>query len=424
LPEVRSPKDQRTARDAMYFRFCAYGFLKNLRFFEPFLILFLRDANLSYLSIGLLFSVRDVSTNVLEIPSGFVADAFGRRMAMVLAFSAYIIAFVLFYVGTGFGWFALAMVLFAVGEAFRTGTHKALILAHLEQTGRLDTKASYYGRTRSASQLGSAVNALAAAALVLLSGGYRYVFLAAIVPYLLDLVNLATYPKRLDRVVRRESRGIWEQLGKTWQEFAEVMRRPAALRALVNSSGFDGFYKACKDYLQPVLESLAVALPILLWMESEQRSAIVIGVVFSLIYLLTSVASRHAGKVGAFLGGTARSVGITFFVGAGLVVAAGIALRADWLAVSVVTYLFLYVVFNIRRPLNVAFFSDQIDSRVMAAGLSVESQATTLVTAVVGPLFGAAADAVGIGAALAGMGVVMCLVGLLLYGAKGKRAPD
>jgi len=251
LPEDRSERDQNGERDTMYLRFCAYGFLKNLRFFEPFLILFLRDANLSYLSIGLLFSIRDVSTNIMEIPSGFVADAFGRRMAMVLAFAAYIVAFVLFYVGTGFWSFAVAMVLFAVGEAFRTGTHKALILAHLEQTGRQDTKASYYGRTRSASQLGSAVNALVAAALVLLSGGYRYVFLAAIVPYVLDLINLATYPKRLDSVVQRESRSVWEQLQATWRGFAQVMRRPAALRALANSSGFDGFYKACKDYLQP-----------------------------------------------------------------------------------------------------------------------------------------------------------------------------
>jgi len=406
----------------MFFRFCAYGFLKNLRFFEPFLILFLRDANLSYLSIGLLFSIRDISTNVMEIPSGFVADGFGRRMAMVLAFAAYVVAFVLFYIGTGFWSFAVAMVLFAVGEAFRTGTHKALILAHLEQTGRLDIKASYYGRTRSASQLGSAVNALVAAALVLLSGGYRYVFLAAIVPYVLDLINLATYPKRLDRVVQRESRGVWEQLGETWKEFAQVMRRPAALRALVNSSGFDGFYKACKDYLQPVLESLALTLPVLLWMASEQRSAIVIGVVFSLIYLLTSLASRNAGRVGDLLGGTKRAVGITFFLGAGLVAAAGVALKCDWLLLSVVAYLLLYVVFNIRRPLNVAYFSDQIDSRVMAAGLSVESQATTLLTALVGPLFGAAADAVGVGGALTGLGVVMGMVGLLLFGAKGRKS--
>jgi len=165
-----------------------------------------------------------------------------------------------------------------------------------------------------------------------------------------------------------------------------------------------------------------LTLPILLGMATEQRSAIVIGVVFSLIYLLTSMASRNAGRVGGLLGGTPKAVSSTFFLGAGLVAAAGLALRYDQLVLSVVAYLLLYVVFNIRRPLNVAYFSDQIDSRVMAAGLSVESQATTLLTAIVGPLFGAAADAVGVGGALTGLGLVMCLVGLLLFGHRGKRA--
>ena len=34
--------------DRLLFRFSLYGFLKNLRFFEPFLILFFRDAGLSF----------------------------------------------------------------------------------------------------------------------------------------------------------------------------------------------------------------------------------------------------------------------------------------------------------------------------------------------------------------------------------------
>ena len=40
--------------DRMYLKFRLYGFLKNLRFFDPFIILFFRDAGLSFLSIGLL----------------------------------------------------------------------------------------------------------------------------------------------------------------------------------------------------------------------------------------------------------------------------------------------------------------------------------------------------------------------------------
>jgi len=113
--------------DPLLFRFSLYGFLKNLRVFEPFLLLFFRDAGLSFFQIGLLYAIRDISTNLLEIPAGVVADASGRRRSMVISFLSYILSFVLFYTLPGFAPFALAMVIFGVGEAFRSGTHKALI---------------------------------------------------------------------------------------------------------------------------------------------------------------------------------------------------------------------------------------------------------------------------------------------------------
>jgi len=72
--------------DPLLFRFSLYGFLKNLRFFEPFLVLFFRDEGLSFFQIGPLYAVRDISTNLLEIPAGVVADASGRRRSMVISF--------------------------------------------------------------------------------------------------------------------------------------------------------------------------------------------------------------------------------------------------------------------------------------------------------------------------------------------------
>ncbi|MFW6262769.1 MAG: MFS transporter, partial [Thermotogota bacterium] len=43
-------------KDGQFYKFAMYGFLKNLRFFEPFLILFFRDVGLSFLQIGILFT--------------------------------------------------------------------------------------------------------------------------------------------------------------------------------------------------------------------------------------------------------------------------------------------------------------------------------------------------------------------------------
>jgi len=50
----------RYTKDLQYVKFCAYGFLKNLRFFDAFFILFLVDKGLSYTQIGVLYGVREI----------------------------------------------------------------------------------------------------------------------------------------------------------------------------------------------------------------------------------------------------------------------------------------------------------------------------------------------------------------------------
>jgi MFS family permease len=77
-------------------RLSLYGFLKNQRYFEPFLILILLDRGLDYFTIGLLISCREFAVNLLEIPSGVIADLWGRRRAMIASFIAYIASFVIF----------------------------------------------------------------------------------------------------------------------------------------------------------------------------------------------------------------------------------------------------------------------------------------------------------------------------------------
>ena len=392
--------------DRMFPRFAAYGFLKNLRFFDPFIILIFREAGLSYLQIGLLYSIRDVSANLLEIPTGIFADSFGRRKSMVMAFVSYLFSFVIFYLFANFPLYAFAMILFAFGEAFRSGTHKALILEHLKQTGHEKLKVSYYGRTRSFSQLGSAVNALIAAALVFYTGEYRIMFLAATIPYTLDLLNMLSYPKALDGDLQQVPLNqIWTQTKSTLRDFGGIFTNRLALRSLLNSSMFGGLFKSTKDYLQPILESFALSLPILLFATDKQRSAVVIGVVYFFVFLSTSYASRSAAGFSDQFQSLGRAINLSFLLGAILLFVAGFAAWQHITILSIIVFLLFYALRSLRRPLNVAYISDQIDSRVMASGLSVEAQLITLLTAIFAPLLGLLADHFGIGVALTVFGI-------------------
>jgi MFS family permease len=188
----------RFVKDIQYYKFGFYGFLKNLRLFEPFLILFFIDAGLSYLQIGILYGFREIARNIMEIPAGVIADATGRRRSMITSFTAYIFSFLMFFFAGSYTLFFAAMFLFAVGDAFRTGTHKAMIFDYLKLKGREEQKADYYGHTRAFSQFGSAISSLLSAALVFFTGNYRYIFLITVVPYIIDLFLLASYPAVLD----------------------------------------------------------------------------------------------------------------------------------------------------------------------------------------------------------------------------------
>ncbi len=396
--------------DPLFPRFAAYGFLKNLRFFDPFIILIFREAGLSFLQIGLLYSIRDVATNILEIPTGVFADAFGRRKAMVMAFASYLISFVIFYLFATFPLYALAMILFAFGEAFRSGTHKALILEHLKMTKREHLKVAYYGRTRSFSQLGSATNALIAAALVFYTGEYRIMFLAATIPYTLDLLNMLSYPKSLDGDLKSVPFSDILNVSKsTLRDFIGIFANKLALRSLLNSAVNGASFKSTKDYLQPILESFALSLILFSplaggGLSAVQRGAVMIGAVYFVIYLFTSYASRNAANFSERFPSLGRAINISFFIGAGLLIIAGFATWANLTLLAILAFLFFYALRSLRRPMDVAYISDQIDSRIMASGLSVEAQLTTILTAIFAPILGLLADNFGVGIALTILG--------------------
>ncbi len=384
-------------------KFQGYGFLKNLRFFDPFLVLFFREMGFSYLQIGGLISIRELAVNLLEIPTGVIADVVGRRRAMLASFGLYLMAFALFYAVPRYGAYAAAMVLFAAGEAFRSGTHKALILEHLRISGLEDRKTEYYGRTRSASQFGSAMAALIAAGIVFYVGTYRVIFLASMIPYLLALLLIASYPRELDG--RREKVPWKRRLHGTLSASLHLFRDRALVRSVLGAAGFDALFKTTKDYIQPILQTQALLLPIALWATAPQRSAVLVGGVFFLIYLASSWASSRAGQLRRRLG-ESRALDATYVAGLGMLGIAGVAAAYESYAVSLLAFSLMYLIQNVRRPVVVGRLADRIPSDVTATGLSVEAQVRTLGMMICAPLVGWLADRWGVG-------VAMVLVGAL-----------
>ncbi len=402
-------------RDVQYYKFCAYGFLKNLRFYEPFLMLFFLEKGLSYMQIGTLYAVRELMINLVEIPSGVLADALGRRLTMAMSFVAYILAFVTFFLSTQYWTLVAAMVAYAFGDAFRTGTHKAMIFDYLNSRNWQHLKAHYYGHTRSWSQRGAALSALIAAALVFRHGSYAPIFLFTIIPYTLDLVLVMSYPKNLDGPRHSSSRSVADEFVHVIRSLRKSMRNPDALRAIANQALYTGYYKACKDYLQPILRSLAVGLPVFLALAGEERTALVTGIVYSGLYILTSTASRRSGVLADRYGGNpARPLNATLLIGVGFGIVSGVAQAVSLPAIAVVLYVGIYVLENLRKPMGIGYVTERMDKNSLASALSVESQAETLFAAGIAILLGLAATFFGLGIGLILVSALCGVVGLII----------
>lgn len=405
-------------KDLQYWKFSFYGFLKNLQFFDPFLILFFREMGISFLEIGILYSVREIVTNITEIPTGVIADTLGRRTAMILAFASYIGSFLIFYFFPSYYLYIAAMILFALGESFRSGTHKAMIMEYLKLNNMTKQKVAYYGHTRGWAQLGSALSAVISAVLVFFTGSFRAVFLWSIIPYVLGALLIFSYPRNLDFSCdeedgcRDDAKPGWKDVVKTLKDFLGLFTDASIRRALLNSSLFDAVFKSVKDYVQPVLKTLALSLPLLAALEGNQRVAVVSGIVYCLLYLLTSYASSHASGFHSMFKSEITGLNLTFIFSIILIAGISAFLLAGLNVPAVILFIVFYLLENVRRPATLGYISDHIKGSVMATGLSGESQLKTLFVAIISPLFGFAIDRLGLGGAM----IFLAILPALSYG--------
>ncbi|MDX9801100.1 MAG: MFS transporter [Spirochaetia bacterium] len=410
-------------KDLQFYKFCSYGFLKNLRFFEPFLMLFFIEKGLSFLEIGILYSIREIGVNLIEIPTGIIADIFGRRKTMVFSFACYIIAFLVFNFSTSFTVFIFAMICFSFGEAFRTGTHKAMIFEYLRIKGWTDQKVHYYGHTRSASQIGSAVSAVIAALIVYYTGTLKVVFLYSTIPYFLDLFLMMSYPKALDGDLKGFSPAeIVESIRGVFVSFFKALKNPVFVKTIVNISVPQGFHKAVKDYLQPAITMFALSIPLFMYLEDQKRVSIMIGLFYTVIYLLTSVASKNSGNIAERFRHLCLPLNITLFAVFIVGAVVGVFMKTGLPIVAIAGFLVIYVIENIRRPIGVSYLSSMVDPQIVATVLSIDSQFSAFAASVIALVLGYIADKAGIGTAIIIISFVMGIFSIfaLLPGEKCK----
>jgi len=399
-------------KNRQYYKFCFYGFLKNLRFFDAFFILFLLEKGLTFTQIGILYALREIVINVSEIPSGIIADTYGRKSSLIIAFLFFIISFLVFYLSADFWLFLIAFVLYGIADAFRTGTHKGMIMDYLKLNHWDEQKIAYYGHTRSWSQMGSAISSLLAGLIVFYTGRYQNIFLFSIAPYLVNLLLITSYPGELNKSLRQKNPADRAVIWSTFRLFVKIVRKPGVLEIVNSSAIHTAYLKAVKDYIQPLMVHVALLIPILMHVEAEKKNGIIIALIYFLIYILTSQASRLSSRFPVY---NKRSISfITLLFGFIFgIVSGAFYLNAYWI-IALVFFVGIFIVENIRKPILTGFIADEVPGEILTSLISAQSFLRTIMTALLALVFGIIADHRGIGTAMLLVSLFLVLITVAL----------
>ena len=377
-------------KDKQYIKFCAYGFLKNLRFFDAFLLLFFLENGISYTQIGIIYATREIIINLFEIPSGIIADTYGRKNSLIAAFLAYIISFLFFYFMADFHWFMVAIILYGMGDAFRSGTHKGMIMDYLRLNDWENHKVNYYGHTRSWSQKGSAISALFAGVLVFYSGSYRSIFLYSVIPYLFNFLNIYSYPTELNFSLKKKNDTSKKSIGSNLKSFVKVIRQPKVFQIINSTALHSSFLKAIKDYIQPLMLNVVLIIPLMMNLDGKRKSGIIIGIIYFIIFLLTSYASKVSFKVAQLPFRNIPKLTLLMGLFAGAV--CGVLYNYELWVFSLLAFILIYVLENIRKPMLTGEISDNVPNEILTSVLSGQSFYQTILTSIIAIVLGVLVD--------------------------------
>jgi len=148
-------------------------------------------------------------------------------------------------------------------------------------------------------------------------------------------------------------------------------------------------------------------------LDEKMTLNISLALVYTAIYIISAVASRNVYRLNKkrtsslLMKSTMIILGVTCFI-----IAASV--KLDLVIMVVISFFFLFVLKNLRRPIFVDVIGDLMQKDQRATVLSVENQMTGIFTIVLAPLFGYIADNFSFSVLFVFIGVSVFLISLFV----------
>lgn len=117
-----------------------FNFLKGLMFFLPIYALYLQQELFTIFNVTLILAIQSIATLIFEVPSGAIADLFGRKRSLIISSIIGVIALIFLGIGNSLIFFIIYAILTAFSESLLSGTDVALLFDTLKNKNQLEKK--------------------------------------------------------------------------------------------------------------------------------------------------------------------------------------------------------------------------------------------------------------------------------------------
>ena len=373
----------------------------------PVTVLMFDARGLSIGAIGAMYAVFTIAVGLLELPTGGLADTWGRRPVLLLAATADVVGLVAFALANSLVLLLLAVLVLALGQALYSGPLEAWYVDAVHaQDARADVTPGL-ARGHSAQGLGLGIGALVGGALPQLAGGLPSdgddVLLSFSVPFLvaagLSAIGMVAIATLLDEPPRERTHVAAPGVVATMRRAISISTRNTAVRAVLGRFTLVACGTMAFELIVPVrLEALT---------DQPERAASVYAAIFTAGMLGSAISANLAPFVRRRFGGAASGAMVVTVAG-GVVACLG---AIDGVVPVAIGLLGGYLLTGPARPLLAEVIHREVAAGERATVLSAQS-----IVAMIGAFAGSLLLPALAGASTTGMAM---LVGGLVIAAGG-----
>ncbi len=376
-----------------------YTFIRNLDMASSIWVLYLAYRGMSLLEIGLLEGIFHVTGMICEVPSGAVADLFGRKKTVVAGRLLLTLSCVIMLLSGSFLGFALGFIVQALSYNLNSGSEEALVYDSMKLCGREGDFIKVSGRLNVLMELAQAIATVTGG--ILAEYSYTWCYAACIVIAVLGLVPavLMVEPPVVASGSEQEGEkgGFGNRLCQHFQSSINVLRSNKSIRNIV------------------VYYSITFAAYTLLFFYSQQYYSDMglNKVKISVIMLLAGGVSCLGALCSERLYARWREKCAGY--GAAVIALCIAAFGVNKLTVAIGALLLASFFNSVLYPIQSNSLNKLIPSEQRATLISVNSMAFSMAMIFMFPAVGALADCFGLAKIFLGLG---CVLGVGIVGAR------